>query len=441
MKRIILFVLLFSSFNHVHAQSRHSQFVTSDIDHFWRAYDKIKSTTDATEQLKYLNDLYIDKGSEGLKLIMEARRYSDKEYLDAINNYPLFWASIRANTYKAKEFAKEIEQGALQLKKIYPKLEDNNIYFTIGALRTPGTGKNGQILVGSELAMADENTDTSEFTTSFKHLKPYFATNPIKHIVFLNVHEYVHTQQKTEMAYDLLSQSLFEGVAEFIPTLALGLNSPTPAIAYGYKNREQVRAAFENDMFSPWHYNWIWNDLENQFKTRDLGYYIGYALAEKYYKDAIDKQKAIADLIELDFNNRDEIETFVDRIGYFSKPIKQLKQDYKNSRPRVVGIKQFKNKSQSVSAGISQITVEFSTALDTRYSATDLGPLGRAYFPEVISRAISADGLSMTYDVKLKANQVYQLKIESGFRTQSAIPLLPYLIEFKTSEESIVIAR
>jgi hypothetical protein len=31
--------------------------------------------------------------------------------------------------------------------------------------------------------------------------------------------------------------------------------------------------------------------------------------------------------------------------------------------------------------------------------------------------------------------------IETGFRTQSAVPLLPYLIEFKTSEESVVIEK
>lgn len=433
MKKHTFLIAIAFIFNLAAVLPSQAQMVTTDIDRFWQAYDKIRSTADKSEQLNYLNNLYIKNGSVGLKLIMEARRYSDQEYLDAINKYPLFWDSIRANTYRAKEFAKDIEVGVNRLKKIYPALKSNHIYFTIGALRTPGTGKDGQVLVGSELAMADESTNATEFTTAFSHLKPYFASNPIRHIVFLNVHEYVHTQQKAEMAYDLLSQSLFEGIAEFIPTLSLNVESPTPAIKYGRDNKELVRLAFEKEMFSPWTYNWIWNDFNNQFKTRDLGYYVGYAIAEKYYRESMDKQKAIADLIELDFNDPERIEAFVESTGFFSKPIKELKVAYEQSRPKVLGITQFENHSQSVSPTMTQITVQLSEAIDTRYSSTGLGPLGRDHFPEVVTRAIAVDGRSITYDVKLKPNQVYQMLVESGHRTRSATPIVPYLIEFRTS--------
>lgn len=435
MKKNILLLLVAFCLASANAQSTPSNFITDDIDNFWVAYDKVVSTTDTTAQLNYLQTLYFDKGSDGLRLMMEARHYTSREYREAINNYPLFWASVRENTYKAKAFAKEIEAGAKKLKVLYPKLKDNHIYFTIGALRSPGTGKDGQVLVGSELAMTDENTNATEFVTSFQYLKTFFQGNPIKNIVFLNIHEYIHTQQKTEWGYDLLSQSLFEGIAEFIPTLVLEKASPTPAIAYGKANNQAVRAAFEKEMFSPWFDNWIWNDLNNPFKTRDLGYYIGYAIAEKYYNAASDKKQAIATLIELDFNDSNAIEAFVNRIGYFSKPINYLKKAYEKKRPKVIGIKQFRNNSQAVPASTTQITVEFSTPLDTRYASTGLGPLGRDYFPEVISRALTEDGRTMTYEVKLKPNQLYQLVVESGFRTTDATPLVPYLIEFKTAKE------
>jgi hypothetical protein len=104
--------------------------ITYDIDNFWAAYDKITATKDVTKQYEYINKGYIDKGSPGLKAIMEARNYNDSSYIDAINSYPLFWTSVRKNTFKAKQFAKDIEIDLNKLKKIYPTLKPAKIYFT-----------------------------------------------------------------------------------------------------------------------------------------------------------------------------------------------------------------------------------------------------------------------------------------------------------------------
>jgi hypothetical protein len=50
------------------------------------AYDKISSTKDSSLQYDYLNKLFLEKGSPGLKAIMQARDYTAKSYVDAINN-------------------------------------------------------------------------------------------------------------------------------------------------------------------------------------------------------------------------------------------------------------------------------------------------------------------------------------------------------------------
>jgi hypothetical protein len=407
--------------------------VTSDIDNFWVAYDKVKTTNDTFLQLQYLDQYFFSKGSAGLPLIMQARRYTPKEYLSAINQFPLFWTSIRSNTQKAKDYGLEIEQGIEKLRVVYPELKQTNLYFTIGALKTNGTSMNKKLLIGCELAMADSTTNTSEFTTSFTHLKPYFATNPIKDIVFLNIHEYVHTQQNTEGGYDLLSQSLFEGIAEFIPVIALKQASPVPAISFGKSNDQMVKAAFEREMFSPWIYHWIWNDHKNAFQTRDLGYYIGYAIAEKYYQKAKDKRKAIRDLIELDFNDPKKIEAFIQKTGYFSKKIKKLKRNFESSRPFVTEILEFQNGSKRINPNTKFITVVFSQELDKRFRSTDFGKLGKAFFPEIVSAKFAEDGRSITYEVRLKPNQKYQFVVEQSFRSIRAIPLKSYVVEFSTS--------
>ena len=91
------------------------KFVSTDVNHFWEAYDKIISEKDTTLQADYLNEYFINKGSEGLKSLMEVRRYTPKQYLDAIISYPKFWNSIRANTTQTEIHHKEIEKHIADL--------------------------------------------------------------------------------------------------------------------------------------------------------------------------------------------------------------------------------------------------------------------------------------------------------------------------------------
>ncbi|MFN0204202.1 MAG: hypothetical protein ACKVTZ_21980 [Bacteroidia bacterium] len=432
MQKKALFFYLLCSLGQLFAQEATNCVVTQDIDNFWATYDQLQTTKDSVAQLEMLQAGFFDKGTEGLKLIGEARRYTAAEYLGAIRKYPLFWASVRENTLKAKTIGAEIEAGIAKFKKVYPELKPAKVYFTIGALRTSGTAMNGQLLIGSELAMADANTNSSEFVTRFSYLKPYFAGNPLQNIVFLNIHEYVHTQQTAAWGYDLLSQSLFEGIAEFIPTVVLGQNSTTPAIEYGKKNEAKVKAAFEKEMFSPWFDRWVWNDFNNEFKMRDLGYYIGYAIAEKYYLQAKDKQLAIKELLAVDFNKSEAVEAFVEKTGYFTKPIKQLKKNFEKNRPTVIGIREFKNGSKNVDPNITSITFHFSTPLNKCCQSTDFGALGETYFPEILSKTFAEDGKSIIYQVKLKPNRKYQFVLERGFRSLQDIPLKPYIVEITT---------
>lgn len=415
------------------SQTTNDKIITSDIDNYWQAFDKITATQDTNLQNEYITKLYIEKGSIGLKNIMKARRYTYKSYLDAINSYPLFWNSIRENTLKAKTYSLALDSGIEKLRLIYPNLKPAKIYFTIGAFKTPGTIMDGNVLIGSEMALGDETTVSKEFPEKLNYFATYLKSNPNKEIVFLNIHEYTHTQQKTDGGYDLVSQSLYEGIAEFIPVMALSKNSPAPAISYGKLNNEKVRSVFEKEMFSYWFYNWIWNNLDNEFKTRDLGYYIGYAIAEKYYNQTANKKEAIKTLIELDYNKQAEIEKFIDKTKYFSKPVKQLKAEFEKSRPYVVGIKEFKNGQQNVNPKLTEITIEFSEKMDKNYRSMDFGKLGKDFFPKIISAKPSEDGMSVIYSVSLEPNKQYQFIVMDGFRNERAIQLKQYEINIKTS--------
>jgi hypothetical protein len=411
--------------------------ITTDIDNFWMAYDLIVKESDSLKQIQLIDSLYLKKGTIGLDKIREVREYTAQEYVQMINQYPRYFASLRANTLKANQLAEELNIGIQKLEAVYPHLKPANIYFTMGCMRTNGTTVDSLVLIGSELAMADPQTDISEFEGATKEwLAGFLSTNPLKNLVLLNVHEYVHTQQQPQLN-NLLSIAIREGVAEFVSTLAMHTPSASPAVAFGKEHALAVREKFELEMFYPNNRpKWFWSNNPNEFGVRDLGYYVGYAMCENYYQQAEDKAEAIKQMIEIDFTNEAEVEGFVKKTNYFSTSLDTLYERFENSRPYATGVQQFENNSQDVDPSIDQITVHFSTPLNGQNTGVDLGPLGRAYFPknDPSQRFWSADNASWSISVNLEPNTHYQVLISNNFRTSNDIPLKPYLIDFKTGE-------
>ena len=366
---------------------------------------------------------------------MEARRYTPQEYVDAINKYPKFWNSIRANTYKSKGLANELQKGIEQLRRIYPDLKPAKIYFTIGVFRTGGTTLDGAVLIGSEIAFADSNAVTTEFPKSFENLVTYFKTNTFEKIPHTNVHEYVHTQQKTTAVDNLLAQCVLEGVAEFVAVKATKTPSDAPSMSYGKNNFERVRAKFAMQMYNSRTGFWLYSNDENEFKVRDLGYYVGYEIAERYYNRAADKNRAVKEMIELDYANETELGKFVDQSGYFAKPIKALKKQFEKNQPKVVRVKQFKNGSKNVNPNITELTFEFSTKMDKRFRNFRWGPMGEEYYPNYKKFVgFSEDGKSVTIEVEIKPNRRYQLIVATGFASENGVLLKPYLVDFTTGK-------
>lgn len=428
-KKLIPFLLIIPLF------SFGQKIITDDIANFWHAYDKIVLEKDSVKQLNLINTLYIDKGTPGLAGIMKARRYSAEEYIDAINHYPKFWKSVRNNTLKSEQFSKEIHNGVQKLKNIYPDLKPVNIYFEIGILRTGGTTIDNMLLIGSEVALTDKSVVTSEFDSRYPHLRTYFDTNPIESVSFLNVHEYIHTQQKETVGNTLLSQTMMEGVAEFLAEIALNEKSPNPQIDFGYKNEQKIKQEFVKEMFSPNIYNWIMNNPNNQFKMRDLGYFVGYAICKKYYDAASDKLSAVKKMIELDYNNEKELIKFVEKSKYFDKPLSFYKKDFESKRPVITGIKQFKNGSRNVDPKISSFTIMFSKEMNPNFRNFELGPLGESSLLRIEKVVgFSEDAKAFTFEAKLLPDTHYQILVNFGFRSKEQYPLIPYLIDFKTAK-------
>jgi hypothetical protein len=228
------------------AQDAHKVF-TSDIDNFWITFDSIQTTKDSLEQIHFIQTLYIDKGTRGLKAFMVARNYNAKLWVDLIRKYPKFWNSIRPNTLTVKSYAAEIEKSIAKLQSLYPELKEARMYFTVGGLRSGGTTMNDMVLIGAEIATGNASTDVSEFPN--KWLEGVFKNQQADNLVALNIHEYVHTQQKGNSRV-LLGQAIKEGACDFITELVIGKLLPNNYLVYGREHEAELKEQFKPEMFT-----------------------------------------------------------------------------------------------------------------------------------------------------------------------------------------------
>ncbi len=297
-------------------QKHHHKVFTSDIDNFWQAYDSIQTTSDSLKQLYYIQTLYIDKGTEGLKDFMKARDYSAVLWVKLIHKLPKFWNSIRLNTLLVKDKAEEIEKSLEKLRLLYPSLKEAELYFTIGGLRSAGTTTKGRVLVGAEIATGNATTDVSEFPN--KWLEGIFKVQREDNIVPLNIHEYVHTQQRGKPK-NLLGLSIKEGACDFITELVIGRLMQDSYTQYGRKHEPELKEKFKHDMFSTDYSQWLYNGNKTD-AIADLGYFMGYTICKSYYNNAINKSEAVKDIIELNYSNSNSVERFLKLSGYYAKP-------------------------------------------------------------------------------------------------------------------------
>lgn len=430
-RKITLFFFLTLSLSLSSLAQEDRKVFTSDIDNFWIAFDSIQSTKDSLQQIGFIQKLYIDKGSKGLKAFMEARDYTAKLWVELIRKYPKFWNSIRPNTLTVKSYAAEIEQSIKKLKDLYPGLKEAKIYFTVGGLRSGGTTMDDMVLIGSEIATGNASTDVSEFPNNW--LEGIFKNQQADNLVALNIHEYVHTQQKGNPK-DLLGQAIKEGACDFIMELVTGKLLQNNYIVYGRQHAADLKERFKLEMFTTAYSNWLYNG-SNARNVADLGYYMGYVICKTYYENSSDKKTAIKEIIELNYSNSDAVENFLKRSKYYTGPIPktELIHAFEEKRPYVLRIEPFANGDSLVNAGIKELRIIFSSPMDKKGFSINNGKKGKDYSPITGAVGFSDDGTFFTLNIDMKPDHEYEFIItDKSFRSAEGYPLTPYEVKFKT---------
>lgn len=292
---------------------------TGDIDRFWATYDKVRATNDRPTQIALVQSGYLDSGSAGLKAFAAAKRCTAETYTDHMRNYPRFWDSLRARSLAARNLTVAIAPDLAKFRAVYPEMRPASVYFLVGCMTSAGTASGDKVMFGTELVMGNAQVDLSELPErGKKFFGAFYATDPEKGLPVLAIHEFVHTQQK-EGATGLLAQTVSEGAADFVTERVTGKLPNLPYMTFGPANDAAIKARFQADLAKGASADgWLYTGVDGSpFGVRDLGYYVGYAIAKSYYTKAKDKRLALKQIIELDTTDAKTVENYVAASGYF----------------------------------------------------------------------------------------------------------------------------
>jgi hypothetical protein len=282
------------------------KFVTSDIDNFWRAFDLAAKETDTDKRIAIYQNEYLDKGSDGLKDFIRLRIKSAKNLVATIDKMPKFYASIRPETLRISGMEKKMRANFRKFKKIYPDAVFPDVYFLIGVSNTGGTTGPSGLLIGAEMYGRTSATPDDELPSWLKRVLG--TTEKMPAIV---AHESCHYNQSYDEPKTLLGKSIQEGSCDFIGELISGDIINAPQKTYGNAHQADLWQQFQTEMNGSDFHNWLYNGNSVTDRPGDLGYYMGYRIADAYYRRTKNKRQAVRDIL-----NIKDIAQFLTSSGY-----------------------------------------------------------------------------------------------------------------------------
>ena len=265
-----------------------ASFVTKDITNFWNAFDKM----DTAAQSNPFDDLYLKHGSAGVQAFTQGRIENATALLQTVLERKNDYKNARLNSLKILENEKQCRAAFMALKYLYPEAVFPNVYFVIGRFTSGGHSSPKGLIIGAEM----------------------ISSEAVPHMV---AHELIHYQQDSipRESLDLLAACINEGSADFIAELISGGGPNKQTHTYGNAHEAKLWMEFKGIMDDKEDsHDWMYVYKPKNGYPPDLGYWIGYKITEAYYEKAVDKKKAIAEILHIrDFKK------FLAESGYASK--------------------------------------------------------------------------------------------------------------------------
>lgn len=249
-----------------------ARIVTSDVTLFWQVLDR--STPETLVDLLHCE--YLRGATGAVRDFIPYRIVSANRLAKTVTERRQRYEQARASSLAVDTMEGAIRPVFHRLEALYPDAVFPDVYFVIGALNTGGTTTDRGLLIGAEM---------------------YRGHDGIPHIV---AHELVHYQQVPvpDTVATLLAQSIKEGSADFVAELISGDHINRRAHAYAETRERELWEEFRRVMHGSDVSGWLYGS-PSEGRPADLGYFIGYRIAQAYYERAPDRRVALADILKV----------------------------------------------------------------------------------------------------------------------------------------------
>ncbi|GLH68186.1 transglutaminase domain-containing protein [Geothrix edaphica] len=275
-------------FRAVHSDPDGARFIATDVDLFWKAYAKLPA---APDPVGLLRREYLDQGSAGLQDFIPNRIRSAANLLEVIRRHPRYFAAIRENTLKAAGVEAAARRSFRAFKALYADAMFPDVTFVVGALDSGGTSSSNGLLIGVDLFGGGPGVPLDEMDDW--HRGVIHAHTDLPSII---AHELIHFQQRHE-ARTLLAKAFHEGSADFLASLIAEGNFNQATYDYGYAHEAELWRQFRAEMGGEDASRWLYGSSRRDGRPADLGYFMGFRIAQAYYDRAKDKKQAVRDLL------------------------------------------------------------------------------------------------------------------------------------------------
>jgi hypothetical protein len=273
-----------------------SQIFFDDLEAFVLAHEVAAGNSFAPEDYK---ENYLSRKSPAVKALVAQVGISAEQISADVLERPRVYDVIvnRANEIIAME--PDIRRAFAKLEELYPGAVFPPVYLSYGSYRARGLIRPFGIIIGAEFFVGgDEDEDTDDWNNSSGLIVlPELLSSQL-------VHELAHIQQarKSPFAYlsngSVLNWAIYEGAADFIAASITGTHTSEAAHAYLASNEEKLWCAFGAAVDEDRRLHWIDSTVFGR-PPGGIAAAFGYRIAESYYGQHQNPEKAIVDLIEL----------------------------------------------------------------------------------------------------------------------------------------------
>ncbi|MHC1668310.1 DUF2268 domain-containing putative Zn-dependent protease [Stenotrophomonas maltophilia] len=256
---------------------------TDDVTRFFAVMDASGGRPDAS----LLQRRYLQPGSDALHQFSELRIGSMQRLADAIRQKPALYVKARTCAAALPGIRSGVTRALRNLGEIVPSARFPPVTLLVGRGTTGGVTTPDGVVIGLE-TLCNADWMQADVTERFVHLI---------------AHEYVHVQQHGAAvevpAPTLLYQTLLEGGAEYVGELISGqaANSHLQRWTAGRECALEREFAAQRDSTDL--SRWLYNGPGDDTRRGDLGYWVGQRIARAYVNRADDRQKAIAELLDV----------------------------------------------------------------------------------------------------------------------------------------------